>query len=366
MKFETEKNIIEPLILKASRLANKHLTLPVLSCVFLEVLNENKLIIKSTNLDVGVEIETKIKTISSGNIAVPASILINTLSSIKEKNITFESVDNNLKISTKNNNVLIKCMQSEDFPSIPKIKNDNILKINYKDLLIGFKSVWYSASVSSIKPELGSVFVYNNGSGLVFVSTDSFRLAEKTINTKSYSEFPQTLIPYKNVSEIVKIFEDIEGDMSIIFDKNQVAFFVDNVYVVSRLIDGSFPDYKQIIPKNFVATATILKNDLINAIKTSNIFSDNLNQIKFKIDSKNKVLIIESKNNDIGEYKESIKASVSGEDIDLNFNNKYISDCMQSIPSESITLSFGGIGKPLIINSASDKSFMYIVMPMNR
>jgi DNA polymerase-3 subunit beta len=136
--------------------------------------------------------------------------------------------------------------------------------------------------------------------------------------------------------------------------------------LVSRLIDGSFPDYKQIIPKHFTTTATILKEDLINSIKTSNIFSDSLNQVKLKVDIKNKSLDIESKNNDIGEYYDSISASVSGENIELNFNSRYIIDCVQSIPSDSLTLSFGGVGKPLAINGATDKSFLYIVMPMNR
>jgi len=370
MKFECEKIKIESLIQKASKLAGKHLTLPVLSCVYLEVSKNNKLIIKSTNLDIGVEIETKIKNLEEGAVAAPANILLGVLSSIKENVLIFETIENNLKISSNKNSAVIKCMPHEDFPSIPKLDTSNkelkSLKINNRELISGFKSVWYSASNSNIKPELSSVYVYKGDNNLVFVSTDSFRLAEKKVNTKTPVEFPQTLIPFKNVSEIIKLFEDFEGDIDIIFEKNQAAFITDNLYVVSRLIDGSFPDYKQIIPKNFTTTATILKNDFINSIKTSNIFSDSLNQVKFKVNIKNKSLDIESKNNDIGEYKESITASVSGDEIELNFNNRYVTDCIQSIPSESLVLNFGGAGKPLVISGNSDKSFLYIVMPMNR
>src|SRR3989338_1698286 len=339
MKIECDKSKIEVVIQKTSKLANKHLTLPVLSCVYFDVLSDNKLIVKSTNLDIGVEIETKIKTIEKGCLAVPANILLGVLSSIKDERLTFETKDNNLKISSK---------------------------INCHDLISGFKSVWYSASNSSIKPELSSVYVFKEDGGLVFVSTDSFRLAEKKVNIKNIVDFPQTLIPYKNISEIIKLFDDFNGDISIIFDRNQAAFIAPDMYVVSRLIDGSFPDYKQIIPKTFGTTITILKNDLINSIKTSNIFSDSLNQVKLKVDIKNKLLNIESKNNDIGESKESINALVSGDDIELNFNSKYIIDCIQSIPSDSLVLNFGGMGKPLAISGATDKSFLYIVMPMNR
>lgn len=366
MKLECDKSKIEPVIQKASKLAGKHLTLPVLSCVFLEALGDNKLIVKSTNLDIGVEIEVKVKTIERGTLAVPANVLLGVLSSIKENNLLFESKDNNLKISSNKNSAVIKCLPHDDFPSIPKINNSKSIKINSDSLISGFRSVWYSASNSNIKPELSSVYIYKGENGLVFVSTDSFRLAEKRVNTKTPVDFPQTLIPYRNVSEIIKLFEDYNGDIDIIFEKNQAAFITEGMYLVSRLIDGSFPDYKQIIPKSFATSATILKNDLVNSIKTSNIFSDSLNQVKLKVDIKNKSLNIESKNNDIGEYKESINASVTGDNIELNFNNRYITDCIQSIPSDSLTLSFGGTGKPLAINGASDKSFLYIVMPMNR
>lgn len=365
MKFETDKSKIEQVILKTAKLANKHLTLPVLACVYFDLLSDNRLVIKATNLDIGVEMEIKVKTLEAGCLAVPANILQSVLSSIKEDKLIFETKDNNLKISSNKNSVVIKCLPYEDFPSIPKLGAEKSIKINSHDLISGFKSVWYSASNSNIKPELSSVYVFKTDDSLVFVSTDSFRLAEKKVNTKT-PDFPQTLIPYKNVSEIIKLFDDFKGDIDVVFEKNQAAFITPDIYLVSRLIDGTFPDYKQIIPKTFSSTATVLKNDLINSIKTSNIFSDALNQVKLKVDTKNKSLNIESKNNDIGESSESINALVSGDDIELNFNSKYIIDCIQSIPSDSLVLNFGGTGKPLAINGSTDKSFLYIVMPMNR
>lgn len=365
MKLECDKSKIELIIQKAAKLANKHLTLPVLSCVYLEAF-ENKLVVKSTNLDLGLEMEVKVKSLEPGVVAVPATVLVGVLSSIKENDLTLETQDSNLKISTSKNSAVIKCLPSEDFPSIPKIESGNKIKISSSDLVSGFKSVWYSASVSSIKPELASVYVYKNDDNLVFVSTDSFRLAEKRVKTKINSDFPQILIPYKNVVEMMKLFEDYKGEVELIFEKNQAAFITPDFYLVSRLIDGSFPDYKQIIPKDFASTATVLKNDLMNSIKTSNIFSDPLNQVRMKVDVKSKALDVQSKNSDIGEYKEVINASTSGDDLELNFNNRYITDCFQSIPSDSLVLNFGGSGKPLVINGASDKSFIYLVMPMNR
>lgn len=366
MKFKCQKSKIEPVIQKASRLSGRHLTLPVLSCLYLDLVGKDVLVLKSTNLDIGIEIKIKVKGEKSGKAAVPANVLLGVVSSCREEDLYFEMQGNNLKVISGQNSAIIKCMSEEDFPSIPKISDSSPIKINTKEFLVGLRSVSFSASTSNIKPELGSVYVYNQNNSLVFVATDSFRLAEKKINTKSSHDFPATLIPQANVTEIVRFFEDYGGDIEIMFEKNQAAFVADDVYVVSRLVDGSFPDYKQIIPKSFSTTATILKADLVSAIKASGVFSDSLNQIKLRADVKNKVIHTESKNNEVGEYKDVIKASMSGESLELGFNSRYIMDCIQSIPADSLTLSFAGQGKPLAINGATDKSFLYIVMPMNR
>ncbi len=365
MKFETDKTKIEPILQKAGRLTGKHLTLPVLTCVYFD-LKKDDLVIKSTNLDLGFEFKLKVKSTDEGSFVVPASVLISTISGIKDEKINFEIVDNNLKLTTSKNKATIKCMSKDDFPSIPLIEGGSAIKIGINDLLLGFKSVWYSASNSTIKPELASVYVYKNNEQLTFVSTDSFRLAEKSLHVKISSDFPAILIPYKNVVEIIRIFDGFEGEIEMFFDKNQVAFRYKDLYLVSRLIDGSFPDYKQIIPKEPSTKLTLLKSDVLNAVKSSTVFTDSLNQIKLKVDLKDKTLIIESKNNDVGEYTESIKANIEGDVIELNFNNKYLSDCFQSIFSDSLSMKFNGIGKPLIISGANDNSFTYVLMPMNR
>lgn len=365
MKFEIEKTKIEPALQKANRLTGKHLTLPVLSCVYFE-LNKENLTIKSTNLDLGFEFKLKVKSNDSGDFVVPSGVLLSTIFSIKDEKISFSVVNNNLEIVTIKNKATIKCMPKEDFPSIPIISNNESIKISINDLVLGFKSVWYSASNSTIKPELSSIYIYKDNEYLTFVSTDSFRLAEKKVHTKLNTNFPSILIPYKNVVEIIKIFEGFDGIVDLYFDKNQIAFKYGDLYLVSRLIDGSFPDYKQIIPKEPTTTLILLKSEVVNAIKSSVVFSDSLNQIKLKVDSKNKTLIIDSKNNDVGEYTESIKASVEGDGIELNFNNKYLSDCFQSIFSDSLSFKFNGLGKPLIISGSNDQSFTYVLMPMNR
>lgn len=366
MRIECLKEKLLTAISKVEKMTGKNLNLSVLSCVLLKT-EKNSLLLRATNLDIGIEIEIPAKVSKEGSVAVSGSILNSFLTSIKnEKNIILEVIDGNLSIKTNSLSTVIKSQPTDDFPNLPNIPKDKGLKINPKVFVKGLKSVWYAASNSLIKPELSSVYVHPVDESLVFVSTDSFRLAEKKIKHKEAKDFPSLIIPSKNIQDIIKTIEDLEEDVEVLFDKSQIAFVGTNLYLVSRVIDGTFPDYGQIIPKGNTTEVIALKEDVVEAIKTSNIFSDKQNQLNIKISPEEKVFQIKTKNNDVGEYLQKIEASVTGLPLDVNFNHKYISDCFQSLDSDSIHFSFNGPTKPLVIRSVSDKSFLYLVMPMNK
>jgi DNA polymerase-3 subunit beta len=135
---------------------------------------------------------------------------------------------------------------------------------------------------------------------------------------------------------------------------------------MSRVVDATFPDYKQIIPKSFVTEVIVLKQDFVDSLKTSHIFSDKFNQVNVKALPSKKSFTISTKNSDIGEYTNAIDATVTGQDVDINFNYRYVSDCFSSIDADSMALSISGSNKPLVMRGVSDKSFTYLVMPMNR
>ena len=250
MKIECLKeNLVESVSI-AEKISGKNLTLPVLNNLLL-IAKDNKFLIRSTNLDLGVEINVQCKIEKEGTVAVPGSVLYGLVSTIYNSNkINLEAVENNLIVSTQSNNALIKTVLSDDFPTLPRVKSENPINIKAQDLINGLKSVWYSASISSIKPELSSVFVYKNDEKLVFVSTDSFRLAEKTVIVKDKTDsFEPILIPLSNISEILRVLECVGGNIEVNISNNQISFVSDKVHLTSRLINGSFPDYKQIIPK---------------------------------------------------------------------------------------------------------------------
>jgi len=339
---------------------------PILKTVLLEGKN-SQLTLKATNLDLGIEVKLPVKLDEAGVLAVSSSILGSFASGLdKEKNLMFEKEDDILKIATENTSASLKLYSHEEFPLIPRIGTNNTFQIGSKDLVRGLKSVVYSASLSSIKPELSSVYIYPEEDNLVFVATDSFRLAEKKIKVASKPSFDHILIPFKNVADIIRILEENEESLDVTLDKNQISFTGKDFYLVSRVVDANFPAYKQIIPKESSTEVVVLKQDLINALKVSRVFSDSFNRITLIISPKEKSFRISTKNTDVGENTTSISSSLKGEALQISFNYKNLFDCFQSIDTDSVSLFFDGLNKPLIIKGVGELSFFYLVMPMNK
>jgi DNA polymerase III subunit beta len=368
MKLELHFQDLKKAVLLVEKIAGKHMTLPVLSCLLFDV-KKNSLLIKATNLDLGIEISIGAKSDTEETFAVPASILSSFLSQINDYDgvVKIESISGNIQINTTKSKGIIKTMPHDDFPSIPIVSGEQKVKINSDTIVKGLKSVWYSSSISSVKPELSSVYIYTQSNRLVFVATDSFRLAEKKINLPSSTTINDILIPFKNISDITRVLESIIETITIEMNKNLISFEVPNkIRIISRVIDGVFPDYKQIIPKSYTTEIIALKQDLLNALKISNVFSDKFNQIHLTADPKGKLFEVQTKNSDIGENKTTIDAAITGDKIEINFNYKYVIDCFQSIDADSVSLQLSGTNKPMVIRPVSgDQSFLYLVMPMN-
>ncbi|MEK7585670.1 MAG: DNA polymerase III subunit beta [Patescibacteria group bacterium] len=365
MKIECSIDKIKNALITVERLTGKNLTLPVLSSI-LWVANNKILKLRATNLNIGIEISVPSKIDKEGVIAIKGDVLSSLFSQLSgEGTVYFETINNNLSVKTKQNTILIKSVPYEDFPTIPVITGDSIT-IPTQKLIEGIKSVYYSSSTSEIKPEIGSVYIYPENDLLIFVATDSFRLAEKKIKIKQKLSFPGILIPFKNTTEIIRVFENTTEDVKITLQKNQISFTTSSIYLTSRVVDGSFPDYKQIIPKESSTEAVILKQDLISSLKISNVFSDKFNQITVIIKPQEKSFEIEARNVDVGENTTSVGGALSGEDVSVNFNYKYILDCFQSVTSDSLNLKLNGNNKPMIIEPVGDTSFRYLIMPMNK
>lgn len=365
MKIVCLKKHLKESVSLAEKITSKNLNLPILGSILISGKNNNLKLI-ATNLDIGIEIDIPAKIDEEGETAVPANILNGFLCNFnKDDNINLELVNNNLVISTPNTSTLIKSYPIDDFPSLPKIKEKNIFSLPINDFISSLKSVYYASSLSNIKPEISSVYINSSDkTPLVFAATDSFRLAEKKLPYK-FADFSPIIIPYRNIIEIIRVFENKEGDIDIVFDKNQIILMSDKIKLISRLVDGVFPDYKQIIPQKFTTTAVVDKEELINILKTASIFSGKLNEVNLTIHKNDSIIDIKTSNQETGEYNTTVNSEISGEDLKISFNYKYIIDCLNYLNTDSIVLNFNGSNKPLVITNKNTGDFQYLVMPMN-
>ena len=365
MKVECQSEKIKEAVLKAERVTGKNLALPVLGSI-LCVASGKSLKLRSTNLSLGLEIEIPAKIEKEGVLAVKGSTLAGFFSTLnKNETISLEQENETLLIKSKNSKVVLNTQNYDDFPTIPPISGKEVT-IMSKTFLEGIKSVYFSASYSDIKPEINSVYLYSENGYLIFVSTDSFRLAEKRVKVKDIPDNVSIIIPLKNIIEILRVVPDENEELKIIMSKNQIAIVSVGFYLSSHVIDGIFPDYKQIIPKEITTTITSLKADVLQALKVSNVFSDKFNQITLLANPQKKLMSVYAKNSEVGETTSQINSTMTGEKIEMNFNFKYFFECFQSINKESIQIKSAGANKPLIIGGIGDNSFLYLVMPMNK
>ncbi len=365
MKIGTTKEKILNAILIAERVVGKKESLPILSCILIEA--EKELVVRATNLEAGVEVVVPADIQEKGTIAVSASILSQTLRSISGDTVTFSSEDGNLLIESRGTKTLIKAVPQSEFPVLPTTTSKRGITLHRERVTRGLQAVSYAASPSMIRPDLGSIYIVIKDGSMVSVATDSFRLAEKTITGVGAQETGELLIPLKHALELTHILDKIDEEtVTIATEDAQLVLVGGGVRFVSRVVDATFPNYKEIVPKTSATEATMLKADLTEMLRKARVFSGNDQHVGLHIYPKKKIFTATARSNDVGEMSDSIDAALTGDDLDINFHIGYLSECLSSIESDSVQLSFAGPGRPLVIRGVSDASFMYLVMPLNR
>lgn len=365
MKLKCKTEQLKNAVSLAERMTGKNLTLPTLHAI-LVIATGKTVKIRSTNLAVGVEVEIPASIEQEGTVLIKGEVFASVMSNVSDKyDVSLVLDHENLVVVTDISKTLIKCLPQEEFPTLPIVEGESF---DIKSSLIqeGIRSVYFCAANTEIKPEIASIFIYTEQESLVFVATDSFRLAEKRIKTKSTPDISKILIPYKSIVDVLRVLDLFSGDVRISFNRNQLSISGNGVYFTTRLIDGAFPDYKMIVPKEEKTKVVVIKQELLSTLRLSTVFADKFFQVIFSVKPQDKKVVIDSKNTDIGSSLSSIDAVVEGAPIEVSFNLKYFLDVFQTISSDSVSISFTEPNRPIIIKGTQDNSFLYLLMPTNR
>ena len=363
MKFSSSKKQLFKAIQRVQNAIASKETLPILSNMLLEA-DKDLVKITATDLDIGISSDVDIKSEIIGAITLPAKKFIDIIKELPD------STD--ITISTKKNNVVviesgkivfkIIGLPKNEFPQPPAFKNKNTVILPQKFLKNMLSMTAFAASNDETRYVLNGVLFILKGKNLKLVATDGRRLAvvEKELPDKKNTEEKSVIIPTKAIQELNRLLGE-EGDVKILFDENQVMFDLKNTVLISRLIEGEFPHYEQVIPQETKEKVVVGKDALLAATKRASILT-NQDSMAIKIDvSKNKLAI--SKNTPyMGEVKEELGAIYKGKEISVGFNPTYIIDVLKNIDTKEVSIELADTDKPGVIRLGNE--YVYVVLPM--
>ena len=359
----TQENLAKGLGI-VGRSVGTRTTLPVLNNILLKT-EKGGLKIAATDLEIGISTWIGAKVDSDGAITIPAKILVDYINTNTDKTISFLLKEMTLHFESEHFKANIKGIEASEFPIIPSVKKEKEIEILKSDFERAISKVIIAAALDESRPVLAGIYIYGKESKIRIVATDSYRLAEETINlTNKLAGEVAFIVPQRTMSEVLRILPNAPEKIKIFPGENQVEFVLGETVIVSRLIEGSFPDYNQIIPKNSKTVVKVNVPEFSNAIKMASFFArESANNIKLKFTSPDKLSVIASSPH-LGDNVSDVKAEVKGDDLEIAFNAKFILDVLQGIGEQEITLELSSSMAAGLIKGAKDPNYLYVIMPL--
>lgn len=371
MKFSCNQETFSKYLNILSRIVNNKPGLPILNNIYFES-SKGKLIMKSTDLELSMSTWIGADIEEEGNITVPAKQLAEFINTIPEEKVDVFVDKQNFNISTDNNTASFNTMPSDDFPNIPEIgKDSQLVRINKADLSTALNRVAFAAATDDIKPVLTGVKVEIDEDSVSFVATDGLRLSKQIIKIEKGSVKKDFLVPVRAFQELNHIISDVSTDDEWVYiylleERNQVLFRFSDVDLISRLIDGEFPEYKQIIPTGYKTRCILKREDFVNSLKIINIIARSVlgNKMILDIDSKKEGIVLSAVQTDLGKNESKFNCKIEGNDLKIAFSAKLLADVLNHLDGENVVFECSEPVRPGVFKIEGDDSFIHLVMPM--
>ena len=361
MKLQVTQENLNRALSSVSRVATGRGTLPILSNLLLKTIG-NRLSIAATNLDIAITHFIGSKVEKEGAITVPARLMQDFIASLPSGIIKLELTDNKLHIHTEKYESTINGIAAEEFPIMPAIETGKNLNIDAQVFRLGLQQVVPAASTDESRQVLTGVYLHSHNNKLFIVATDSYRLAEKEL--MATKETINLLIPAGALQDLQRILNDVEGQIELVYDDQQVLFKAGDTELVTRQIEGNYPDYRKLIPAKFVHTAQLSKADFANITKVSSLFArESAGSITINLHKQDKQISIRSVASQLGENVASANAKVS-EDGTVTLNSRYVLDALQALQGEEVVFSFNSKLEPCLLDNPKHPDYLHIIMPL--
>ncbi len=340
-------------------------TLPVLNNVLVKA-EGKKLYFTTTDLEIAISywIEADIK--NEGEITIPSKLLTNYINYLKDEKVDISIEDGgSILVDTSDSKTKIKGISADEFPSIPTVEKEGVFELVAKDLVLAINQVAFAAALNTTRPILTGVYFNITKDSLKMAATDSYRLAEKTLKIKNTTGDMACIVPVKTILELGTILSLMKGDdkVEVVVSKNQIFFSIDKVKITSRLIEGQFPNYQQVIPSNSKTKAYLNTSELSLVLKRINLFAkENNNKILFKINKNGVIITTDTTQYGVGEVE--IKTKVEGEDNEIALNSQFMLDVLSNMGSNEVIIELGEEVNPAIFRPSDKDGYIHIIMPL--
>lgn len=361
MKLQVTQENLSKALGSVARIANTRNSLPILGNVLIKTV-DNRLSVAATNLDIAITHLIGSKVSEEGAITVPARLMQDFVSSLPSGVIDLELTDSKLHIAAGQYTSTINGVAADDFPVMPAINGGQSWEIPATLLKKALQQVVIAVSSDEARPVLTGVYFHSFEGNLYIVATDSYRLAERQL-IKTDQEI-SLLIPGSAMQDLLRVLGDGDEKVVVSYDEQQVLFTVGEIELVSRLIDGSYPDYRKLIPAEFEVTSLLSKADFTNITKVSSLFArESAGSITIAVDEIAKQVSINSVASQLGENTASATAEVSG-DGDVTLNSRYLLDALHVFGGDNISFQFSGKLDPCLLSDPKNKEYKHVIMPL--
>jgi len=377
MKFSILKENLNAALFVSSHITGRNVNLPILNNVMIEA-KEGNIRLVSTNLEIGISHSIRGKVEKEGSFTVDSKVITDYVSLLPNKKIDIDKKDENLIIECENYKTKIKGQSAEEYPLIPTIDKQNFYSADIEEFKKALTQVIFAVSNSETRLELTGVLFNFQSDKLILAATDSYRLAEKTVAVKSSGEKSQQsiIVPARTLQELVRIVSGLKEDANTSEDDKEIKFYISDNQILftikateltSRLIEGQYPDYKQIIPANAKTKALVNRADLVRAVKASSLFSKtSINDVNLDFPKEKGQAVVSSASDQTGESVIGLDSVTHGEDNGVVINYRYLLDGLNNLDGEMIRIEVTDNNTPCLLRPEKEDNYLYIIMPIKQ
>jgi DNA polymerase-3 subunit beta len=344
-----------------ARVANSRGTLPILANVLIKT-SKSRVSISATNLDIAITHYIGAKVSDEGSITVPARLMQDFVSSLPEGVIKLDLQETKLHVTTDQYQSVVNGVVADDFPVMPAISEGVSWKISGAAFKKALQQVVFAASSDETRPVLTAVLLQSIDGKLAMAATDSYRLAEKQLGTQKQGL--QLLVPASAMHDLLRVLGDGDDEITVTHDDQQVLFQISDTELVTRLVDGKYPDYRKLIPASFTTQATLKRADLVNVTKVSSLFArESAGSVTIALDEAEQQLSIRSVASQLGENIATATAKVTGTGS-ITVNSRYLLDALGALSGDEVVFGFNGKLEPTLIHDPAAPEYRHVIMPL--